>query len=59
MGYKFRIEYKKGISNKAVDAPDRDDPSDVATMLTAVAHPVPRVLEVLRNETVSFADMLS
>lgn len=73
MGYKFRIEYKKGVTNRAADALSRRDGTDPlpvvdtpaasilcldgstedAALLTAVAHPVPRLLEVLRDETAS------
>ena len=69
------IEYKKGITNRAADAlsrrdesipqldmasdPQPDDPSAAATLLTAMAHPVPRLLEVLRRETALLSDLLA
>ena len=80
IGYQFCIEYKKGISNKTVDALSRReegdsqmeelpridgqhtspaDPSrteeleDVAAAFALVAHPLPKLVEVLRVETTS------
>lgn len=75
MGYEFQIEYKKGITNRAVNAlsrrdeseppldtasnPQPDESSAAATLLTAVAHPVTQLLEVLRLKTASFPDLLA
>ena len=46
MGYKFRIEYKMGASNKAADALSRrdmevEDAAVATSMLALVSHPIP------------------
>lgn len=53
MGFKLRIEYKTGASNRVADALSRrDDDSSAAladlALLVAVSQPVPDILEVLR-----------
>ena len=60
MGYKFSIEYKPGAANRVADALLRRDEEvgDEATLLVAIAHPIPNILSALREET-SFRKDLS
>ena len=64
MGYKFKIEYKKGSANTAADALSRrEDPlSDAAAardcaLLVAAAHPLPQLLDMLRRENISSPEL--
>lgn len=52
MGYKFTIEYKAGTANKVADALSRRDEevTDEATLLTALAHPTPDLMQLLREK---------
>lgn len=71
MGYKFRIEYKTGASNRVADAlSQRDmeggpaetnvagDPTEDGQFLVTVAQPVPEILDVLRLEAESADDLV-
>ncbi|VFQ77089.1 unnamed protein product [Cuscuta campestris] len=51
MGYKFRIEYKTGASNRAADALSRrDDDAELATLFTTYSRPLPKLLDALAAE---------
>ncbi|KAL1540646.1 hypothetical protein AAHA92_24966 [Salvia divinorum] len=64
MGYKFRIEYKTGASNKAADALSRRDmevegESADSSLLTLVSHPIPDILEILREDVRSIDELIA
>ncbi|VFQ96450.1 unnamed protein product [Cuscuta campestris] len=51
MGYKFRIEYKTGASNRAADALSRrEDEAEVASLLLTYARPQPKLLDDVATE---------
>lgn len=68
MGYKFRLEYKTGASNRVADALSRRDMVPEAgseeqiwedsAVLALVAHPVPDLLETLRAEAGKLEELL-
>ncbi|KAL1550842.1 hypothetical protein AAHA92_18755 [Salvia divinorum] len=68
MGYKFRIEYKTGTSNRVADAlsrrdmdpmPDRSAKEEAdASLLTTVSHPIPEIVEQLKTETRELEDLV-
>lgn len=71
MGYKFKIEYKTGASNRVADVLSRKDmegsqdgaiaetgPAQDAQLLTTVARPVPELLAELRQEATCAADLI-
>ncbi|KAG6402647.1 hypothetical protein SASPL_134849 [Salvia splendens] len=55
MGFKFRIEYKQGSTNRAADALSRVEmlETETASLFTALAHPLPAIFDKLRRETTS------
>lgn len=59
MGYKFTIEYKAGATNKVADALSRRDEEvgNDAALFTMLAHPIPDLLGLLREETGRFAEL--
>lgn len=57
MGYKFRIKYKMGASNKVADALPRPWMPSRKHCLMAVCHPIPDIMEFLRKETQSAEDL--
>ena len=59
MGYKFSIEYKSGTANKVVDTLSRrDEEVDAdAALLTAFAHPMLDIVQLLREETAVAEDL--
>lgn len=54
MGYKFNIEYKSGATNRVAD--DEEVVPD-ATLLSAMAHPIPDVIRLLVEETTQSAPL--
>ncbi|VFQ66833.1 unnamed protein product [Cuscuta campestris] len=60
MGFKFRIEYKTGATNKAADALSRQtDEDDAAGFFMALAQPVPHLLRDLQRENETLPDLLA
>ncbi|VFQ91119.1 unnamed protein product [Cuscuta campestris] len=57
MGFKFRIEYKPGASNRAADALSRRDDDDPAMLFVTTAQPLPLLLESLRAENAALPDL--
>ncbi|VFQ94532.1 unnamed protein product [Cuscuta campestris] len=51
MGYKFRIEYKAGSTNRAADALSRrGDDTELAALFTTYSRPLPKLLDALADE---------
>ncbi|VFQ83783.1 unnamed protein product [Cuscuta campestris] len=60
MGYKFRIEYKTGASNRAADALSRrEDISDTATLFSTYARPFPSLFQDIQHENTTADDLLA
>ncbi|VFQ66499.1 unnamed protein product [Cuscuta campestris] len=58
MGFKFRIEYKKGATNRAADALSRRDcEEETAGLFNTYAQPVPHIMQALRWENASLPDL--
>ncbi|VFR01427.1 unnamed protein product [Cuscuta campestris] len=59
MGFKFRIEYKSEVSNRAADALSRrDEDSDMAGLFMAYAQPLPTLLRALLEENSTLPDLI-
>ena len=64
MGFKFRIEYKTDASNKVADALSRRDmeveeAGADAKLLSAVSHPIPDIMEILKEENRTLGELLA
>ncbi|VFQ79098.1 unnamed protein product [Cuscuta campestris] len=65
MGFKFRIEYKPGASNKVADALSRrdiidtPDSDDTAAVFLAFAQPIPTLLQDIRRDNALLQDCQS
>ncbi|VFQ64951.1 unnamed protein product [Cuscuta campestris] len=61
MGFKFRIGYKTGVSNKAADALSwRDtEEEEPAAQFTALSQPIPLLLDAVRMEHQTKPDVLT
>lgn len=49
LGYKFSIEYKRGVDNKVADALSRKDCQDEEAIVYAISFPTPFWLEELKQ----------